>query len=272
MPTNFSKLISLYCVLFVLQFSFAQATDYSNLQAILIVGHQEDGTQSAIEDMDEIASVFEEHKIGVHKFYDNEAVWSEIIKVSPECNFLVYSGHGSTLGIDGKTGGICVEPNSVSTATILKELRLKENSLVLFKSVCRGAGSSASDNDDIGIKVAKERVTGYAYPFFEIGAVGYYANNFGSGVYNFLKDFLAGKTLKEAYVNSTSPWTTIEFEEPFPKDSTKSYSIASTPGGGTSTRTTYTNGVKKVEKVPTPKEYEIAYVGNTTFSIKDMPK
>ena len=149
---------------------------------------------------------------------------------------------------------------------------MKNNALVLFKSVCRGAGSSAGDNDDIGIKVAKERVTSYAYPFFEIGAAGYYANNFGNGVYNFLKDFLAGKTLKEAYVNSASTWTTIEFEEPFPNDSTKSFSIASTPGGGTSTRTTYTNGVKKVEKIPTPKEYEIAYVGSTTFSIQDMLK
>lgn len=45
--------------------------------------------------------------------------------------------------------------------------------------------------------------------------------------------------------------------------------------GGISTLTTYTNGVKKVKKVkkvPASKEYEIAYVGFSIFSIKDMLK
>lgn len=255
--------------LLIISMGFSQNDSVGNLKALLIVGHQEDNTESAIGGMDKIAELFVENGVAVYKFYDSEAIWDEIVKVSSGCSFLVYSGHGSNLGVNGKAGGICVEP-SVSTSKILESLRLKENSLVLFKSVCRGAGSSASDDDDIGIALAKERVMYYAYPFFEIGASGYYANNYQSGVYNFLVDFLSGTTLKQAYLKSTEAWTNVEFDEQFPKDTSKSYSIASSPGGGTSTRTTYTNGVKKVEKMKTPKEYEIAYVGRANFSIKDM--
>ena len=112
-----------------------------------------------------------------------------IIEVANKCKFFVYSGHGSTMGVNGNAGGICIN-SMVSSYELIKSLRLKENALVIFKSVCRGAGSSAGDNTDIGITEAKKRVTNYAYPFFEIGASAYYANNYGAGAYNFLEDFL----------------------------------------------------------------------------------
>jgi hypothetical protein len=248
---------------------FGQSNYSSNLKAILIVGHQEDGTRSAIESMDKIASLFLENGVTVYKFYDKQANWDEILNVAKSCSFFVYSGHGSTLGENGNVGGICIN-SMVSSAELMRNLRLKENALVLFKSVCNGAGSSAGDDLDIGIYEAKKRVSSYAYPFFEVGASAYYANNYGNGVYNFLNDFFSGISLKNAYVNSAKTWTDIEFEEAFSRDRTKSISIASSKGGGTATRTTYTNGVKRVEQIQNPKAYEIAYVGETGFSIRDM--
>lgn len=248
----------------------APAEDFDlNLQAVLIVGHIEDATKKAIDEMDKMASLLKKNRVKVHTFYDAKADWEGIKKVAPNCSFFIYSGHGSSMGLEGKTGGLCIK-STISTETMLKELRLRKNAMVLFQSVCRGAGSSAADDGDIGIKVAKERVSDYAQPFFKIGASAYYANNYGEGCYSFLENFLAGMALKKAFDLSASLWTTVEFEEPLEQDKSKNFSIASSKAGGMSTKTTYTNGVKKVTKVPTPKEYNIAYIGAAGFTIEKM--
>jgi hypothetical protein len=249
--------------------TFAQNPYSSGLKAILIVGDQQEGTSSAIAEMNELATLFNQNGIYVYRFYDNNTDWEKIVNVSRECSFFVYSGHGSNQGIGGAVGGLALN-EMISTNKLMSTLRLKNNALVLFKSVCNGAGSSAGDDEDIQITEAKNRVTNYSYPFFSVGASAYYANNFKKGVYNFLNDFLSGSNLKEAYINSTKTWTNIELDETFVKDSGKSISIASTNWGGSSTRTTYTNGVRKVETVPTPKQYDIAFVGSKNFSILNM--
>lgn len=266
----FKFIFTLLCMYLILANPAIGQSNYStNLKAILIVGHQEDGTQNAIAGMDKLANLFLENGVTVYKFYDKKANWDEILNVSKNCNFFVYSGHGSTMGENGNVGGICIN-SMVSSAELMRELRLKQNALVIFKSVCNGAGSSAGDDLDIGITEAKTRVTNYAYPFFEVGASAYYANNYGDGAYNFLNDFLSGVSLKNAYLNSTKIWTDIEFEEYFSRDRAKSISIASRKGGGIATRTSYINGVKKVEQIPSPKAYDIAFVGYTGFSIRNM--
>lgn len=247
----------------------AQDNLTEGLKAILIVGHQEDGTAIAISEMNKIAQLFESNNIKVYKFYDKKAKWEDIVKVSNECSFLVYSGHGTRLGENKNVGGLCVEP-TVSSSEIIAGMKLKKNALVVFKSVCNGAGSSASDDKDIGIAEAKKRVMHYANPFFKIGAAAYYANNYGNGAYNFISAFLKGESIQQGYTNSTKIWTTVEFEAKFPKDTSKNYSIASSKGGGTATKITYTNGVKKVEKVVNPKSYDIAYVGRPLFTIREM--
>ena len=245
--------------------TFGQQT-YPSLKAILIVGHQEDGTSSAINDMNTIAGVFEQHGIQVYKFYDAKANWSEIKSISQNCNFLVYSGHGSNLGENGEAGGLCINPR-ISTSQLLSELKLKPNSLIMFKSVCRGAGSSAGDDGDIGLSEALKRVTSYSNPFFKIGASAYYANNYGSGVSGFLKNFLSKQNLQNCFSISAQMWTEIECDKPFSKDSSKNIGIASSEGGGVSTVTSYHNGVKTVEQRATPKQYDIAYVGSPSFNI-----
>ncbi len=244
-------------------------TSLKGLEALLIVGPQQDGTKQAMEKMDKIALLFEEHGIKVHTFYDEGAKWNEIKKISPNCSFMVYAGHGTTSGFGGNYGGICID-STISTERLLNEFRLKENALVMFKSVCGGAGSSASDDDDIGIEEAKNRVSNYAFPFFKIGASAYYANNFDQGSYNFLKDFLSGVSIQEAYKTSTDLWTTIEFQEPFSEDKTKQFSIASTAAGGYSIRTTYWDDRKQIDTIPTTKGYKIAFVGNPEFDINQL--
>lgn len=238
-------------------------------EAILIVGQQEDGTKDAIARMDKIADFFKKKKVKVHQFYDGDANWNEIVQVSKNCSFLVYSGHGSNLGVDGNAGGLCLN-DQISSKELMEQLRLKENALVLFQSVCKGAGSSAGDTKDIGIEEAKNRVTHYAYPFFEVGASAYYANNYLDGVLDFLTDFFDGNTLGSIYNKSIGSRHKIELEEPFEKDPRKTISIMSTPGGGVATVTTYTNGVKSVKKIIEPKSYDMAYVGASDFSIKHM--
>ncbi len=246
---------------------FAQQSN--KFQAILIVGHQQDATQNAINKMDDIAKTFQENGVLVHKFYDNKANWNEIITVAKNCNFLVYSGHGSNMGVNGNVGGLCLN-TMVSTLELIKKLKLKPHSLVLFQSVCYGAGTSAGDEGDIGVEVAKKRVTNYSYPFFNTGAEGYYADNYQNGVSNFLKLFFKGATLKEAYTKSASKWSTIECDEDFPNYPGKFISVASGSGGGVVTRTTYVDGVKKVETYTSEKDYPMAAAGNATLSIGNM--
>ena len=141
----------------------------SNLEAVLVVGNTEESTKSAIEEMNSLALVFIKNGIKVTKFYDKNTNWESIKVAAKTASFFVYDGHGSTLGINGATGGLCLN-KFISTEQILADLRLKKNALVLFKSVCGGAGSSASDTKDIGIDEAAQRVTDYSYPFFSIGA------------------------------------------------------------------------------------------------------
>lgn len=253
-------------IVLLVMLSCAQMFAQTSLQAILIVGPQEDGTRGAENEMNTVAATFELNKIKVHKFYNLKADWDSIVKVAKNCSFFVYAGHGSTMGESGSTGGLCLT-TMVSTKKMLAELKLKKNAMIIFKSVCRGAGSSASDDKDIGISEAKKRVINYAEPFFKMGAAAYVAINYDQTVPDFLIDFFANKSLKDAFekvVRSTG--TEIEYDAALPTDLTKNVCISSDEGGGETTRITYTNGVKKVEKFISPKTYENAYVGNKLFN------
>ena len=239
------------------------------LEAVLIVGHQEDGTKAAIRKVDEIASFLEAKNVKVHKFYDKDTDWDKITAVTSNASILVYSGHGSVMGEGGVSGGLCLN-DMVSSKEMLETMRLKKNALVVFQSVCRGAGSSAGDDTDIGIAEAKKRVTNYSKPFFAIGAGCYYANNYHQGCLDFLKEVFAGKSAQNGFKATASFWTKIEFEEAYQYDESKLISIASSKANGKVTRTTYVNGVKKVEEVPAVKSYDIAYVASPAFSLKSV--
>lgn len=248
------------------------STKFAQLKAVLIVGHQEDGTKEAIEKMEKIALFLKKKKVTVLSFYDQKADWTKIKEASKGAHFFIYSGHGSTLGENGCAGGLCVN-SMISSKTVTEELKLATNAIVIFKSVCRGAGSSAGDDGDIGMKEAEKRVSDYSKPFFKTGAAAYFANNLGSGVENFLKAFFEGKDIHACFEASLGWGTEKELDKAYSNDATKQICIASTDwGGGTVTRTTYTNGVKKVEQIPASKDYSAAYVAHKKFSILDVLK
>jgi len=262
-------------------FSKAQTSyDYSTLKAVLVVGHQEEGTPSAVVAMNKIADFLEIKGVKVFRFYDDKADWDSIKAASKNANIFIYSGHGSTLGEGGKTGGLILKTR-VSSKDIKDGLKLSSNSVILFKSVCGGAGSSAGDNRDIGINLAEYRVSNYSKPFFDIGASCYYASNGGDDCLTFLKDFFYGKTAKECFEISAR-WHKIEILKQYKYDKSKQISIASWEPEGFATLISYdiktvrvgteisSDTIKTVKKVPAYKSYGIAYVANPDFSVKDM--
>ena len=247
--------------------SFSQA---DQLRAVIIVGDQQDGTINAIEDMENIHTFFKSKDVIVKTFYHPKTSWKDIISASKDASFFVYRGHGMSWP-DGKYGGLDLD-EAISSEDIMNDLKLKANAIVIFKSVCGGAGSSASDDGDIGIKKALERVSDYSRPFLNIGASAYYADNFGNGCLSFLNDFFEGKTMKECFDNSIGWSVKLEIDQNYRYDRSKSIGVASCDWGGTVTKTSYINGVKSVREVPATKDYDIAYVANPIYSISTILK
>lgn len=240
------------------------------LEAVLVVGNTEESTKTAIREMDSLALIFTYNKVKVSKFYDKNTNWEAIKAASKTASFFVYAGHGSNLGINGATGGLCLK-EFIYTKQILEEFQLKKNALVLFKSVCGGAGSSASDLKDIGIKEAVQRVTDYAQPFFSVGASCYYADNYEGGVDLFVSEFLKGNCIADCYKSTIGyGFVNPEYCKPFSLDTKKQIYVSSSKGQGIVTVTRCENGKKRVSKIPAFKEYDIALVGNPNFSIKDL--
>ena len=243
----------------------------SRIKAILVVGPVEESTSAFIEETEEIASYLRGLGVQVKVFYDPAAKWNDIVRESAGAHIFFYSGHGSKMGVQGKAGGLCLSDGGmVSSATIIRDLTLHKNALVLFAKVCMGAGSSAGDDSDIGVAEAVERVSNYALPFVRIGAAGYYANNYYHSMLPFLRGFFNKKNLKQVYSETASRYSHIETFEKFSYSPRLEVSVASCDHEGFSTRTTYTNGVKRVEQVPLFKNYDVAYVGIPGFTVLDF--
>jgi len=256
------------CILLsILNISYSQA---DKLKAVIIVGDLQDRTVSAIKEMEEIHSFFKSKNMIVKTFYHPKTSWKEIISASKDASIFVYCGHGISW-TGGKYGGLDLD-RAISSEDILNDLKLKDNAIVIFQSVCGGAGSSASDDGDIGIKKALERVSDYSMPFLKIGASAYFSDNFRNGCLSFLNNFFEGKTIKECFDNSLGWSAKLETEQNYKYDARKKIGIASSDCGGTVTRTSYINGVKTVSEVPSTKDYDIAYVANPRFSMSILKK
>ena len=259
-----------YLLCILLSLPIISYSQVDQLRAVIIVGDQQDGTMNAIEDMENIHTFFKSKNVIVKTFYHPKTSWKDIVKASKDASFFVYSGHGMSWP-DGKYGGLDLN-EAISSEDIVNDLKLRSNAIVIFKSVCGGAGSSASDDGDIGIKKAIERVSDYSRPFLNIGASAYYANNFGEGCLSFLNDFFEGKTMKECFDNSIVWSAKLEIDQNYKYDKSKSIGVASSDWGGTVTKTSYINGVKSVREVPATKDYDIAYVANSIYNISILKK
>jgi hypothetical protein len=267
---NLIRLFSSAAFVIFLNFpSFGEAIAAEQKHALLIVGHQETLTASAIVEMEKTAFLFRQHGVVVHRFYDEQALWEDIIQIAPQCHFFVYCGHGSLLGDGYGAGGLNID-QSVSSAKIREEMNLAEDALVVFQSVCYGAGSSATDNDDIGQEEARNRVSCYAAPFIDIGASSYFAINRVGGSREFIGFLLEGKTLEQAFTDCRRQHHTVEFSTQWTHNPGKSFSIASTPAGGVSTRSSYYGGkLWKTETIPGRKTYNIACIGPMNMTLRE---
>lgn len=252
--------------------SWGQSSDSNQkLKALLIVGPLGSGTTKAMEEMNQLAFLLTEHGVAVEKLYHKKAKWKDIVKYAPDCDFFIYSGHGSNMGTKGKAGGLCLSDREmIPTEQIMKELQLKPNALVIMKSVCRAAGSSANEPRDIGILTAKERVEHYAYPFMELGAGAYYADNYSDGAYTFLEMFLSGEEVLNCYRISAQRYAYIEFESTFPRNQDFTFSISSSGGVHEMERSNQQTHGRYVQQHVPPKSYDIAFVGPATFSLSFM--
>lgn len=258
-------------VTLIISGSLNSQTNTPTLKAILIVGSSEDDNESNIEEMNKIADFLVANKVMVHRFYDKKADWEMIKIAAVNANFFMYSGHGSTLGENGSSGGLCIN-SLVNSEQIVSELKLSKNCIVLFNSVCRGAGSSASDTGDIGLVEATKRVTDYSKPFFQIGVSAYYANNFSNGTLDFLKYFFSGKSLKVCFETTLKNWSKIELVKQYEFDKSKQIGISSFESDSSMNVTTFINGEKTVKEIQIPKAYNIAFVGDPNFTITEMFK
>lgn len=264
---------TLFVLAFIVQCSaFSQPSHGGQkLKATLIVGPLESRTKTAIAEMDEIAELLLKNGIAVERFYHKKAKWSAILKSASESDFFIYSGHGSNMGVKGRAGGLCLSDREmISTSRIMSELKLKPNSMVIMKSVCNAAGSSAGDPRDIGINTAKNRVEHYAYPFLELGAAVYYADNYLDGAYTFLELFLAGESVINCYRHTATRVTHIEFESEFPRNQDLVFSISSSGGAHEVERSNQQTQGRYVQQHVPPKSYDIALVGLGTFSMSFM--
>jgi hypothetical protein len=248
------------------------ASDSEKLKALLVVGHKEETTQRAINNMEEIAELLHNHGIETYKFYDSKAKWSDIIKVAPECSFFIFAGHGYV----GSDNSSMISLTSFVTGNmIIKDLKLKHNSIAIMQSVCYAAGSSASDNKDIGVKEAVRRVSIFSDVFFKTGASVYYAINVERGTYNFIKHVLSNNTMEDAFNEATFKLREyfqfkIECSNEFKTDSNKIISLLSSPGGNVATRTTKSSSGTKTEKFVSSKGYDVAFVASPSFKLFDI--
>jgi hypothetical protein len=244
------------------------------LKAIIIVGPvSKEYDIYSINNQKKNAAYLRSIGIEVIEFYPPNDKWESIVKSCEGAHILIYSGHGSNQGINYDAGGICLTEGIYHAQDILNEFKLHKNSLILFNSVCRAAGSSASDNGDIGKNEALKRVAEYAYPFYKLYAGGYYANNYGDCLIPFLSSFLKNEKIKGIYTKEASVWNKIEVFKKFQYDQNYEISVSSRPGTGEMyERISYTNDVKKVEKVRDSKSYDVAYVGKPNFTVVDLFK
>ena len=256
-------------ILFTLALLISFASFGQQLKAILMLGDEDliSNKQDDVEYMEEIRIFLQKNNVLVKTFYNN-FIWQDVVKEAENTSIFIYQGHG----IDWKEkgyGGFDLK-KKVSSEDISRDLKLKSNSIILFQSVCGGAGSSAGDNLDIGLKEAKNRIVSYSSPFFKTGAEAYFSINTVGGVMDFLQDFFLNKSVRQIFNNSITTFYDKEIEEVLVMD--KYIGIASSNWVGTVTQTSWANGKKTIKEVPSVKSYDIAYVSNPNYSINSLIK
>lgn len=267
------RVVLLVLILWVVPIK-SQKTTTIPKEAVCIIGSHSIYAESSLQQMENIATLLESKNYKVHRFYDPNNEWEAIKKAAINASIFIYRGHGTHLGIDGGFGGIVVD-QFVSGKEISTDLTFNLSPLVIFVSACGGAGSSAGDEQDIGVEEAKTRVLGSALPFLLAGAQGYYANNYEDGAYEFLEQWTNQITLEACYMNSIYEWCMVRTNESVEDEripNSFNIAISSSPDNSVHTLSTTTNGKTTTKKINRKFAYSIAFLGNPQLTIAQTLK
>lgn len=238
------------------------------IKAVIVVGNDGD---DFIKEEKAVANFLKELGVSVVELYTPNCKWADVKMASENANIFIYAGHGITYG-EEKQGTLYLNEGIIEGPSLVEGLKLHKNALVLFNHACSSAGSSAADDKDIGINEATKRVEDYAKPFVKLGAACYYANNYNDYIIPLLTNFFNGEKIKDIYNKNANTWTKVENRKTYGFNKKYELAVASKPGEGTFTRTSYVNGKKKTETLKSFKSYDVAYVGIPTFTVYDMFK
>ena len=239
------------------------------IKAVIVVGNDGD---DFIKEEKAVANFLKELGVSVVELYTPNCKWADVEMASEDANIFVYAGHGITYG-EEKQGTLYLNEGIIEGPSLVEGLKLHKNALVLFNHVCSSAGSSAADNDDVGIGEATKRVEDYAKPFVKIGAAGYYASNYCDYIIPMLTKFFNGQHIKYIYDNTNAEnFMKVEKRKVYRYNNDYETALTSRPGNGYITKTRYINGKKKAEQIKAFKMYDVAYVGVPTFTLHDLFK
>ncbi len=196
-----------------------QALGVTPLKAVLIVGSINGANSSWTihekANMDLAAQELQANGVAVYKFYAPNDNWNQIKAAAQGAHFLFYRGHGVYWSDMPSpiVGGFSLSNDVfISSDKIRSELHLAPNAIVMLWG-CFVAGSADSiDPSPISSAEARRRVAQYSDPFFDIGAVGYYATWLDDAFQMAVRYLFQGKTLGEAYqaYNDSTNHSTIE--------------------------------------------------------------
>jgi hypothetical protein len=243
-------------------------TQKVKLHALLVFGTECD-MQYAEEARKRINQMFKSFGVVVHEAKN----WKEAIQISPKCHFFFYHGHGVYDHGTKSYGGLLFY-DFIKPEDIVNQMVLKPNSVIIFDGVCGGAGSSASDESDIGFKEAKKRVLSTSSSYFSIGSSAYFASN--KGFYKFLEDFFAGKTIGQIQKEHIEIYKDIGVDTVLREDidGRKMFLFSDKPSSNFCTviETTYVNNkpITKTRKIPDHRSYDYTILGKENFKISDL--
>jgi len=249
-----NRSILFFALFYAVSISAQKVPALNQKTAVLVVGKAVGAY--AVDELNGLNDLFVAHGIFVYKYYYPNADWAAIQKTAQNCSFFVYSGHGySNGGFNGGFGGMYAN-DFVKAEEFTQAIHFKQHPLIIIQCSCGASGGSAGDKGDIGFEVAKKRVLDTALPYFISGAGAYFATNWFGGSKEFLIEFLKGKTLEVASVE-TLDWVIDQ-------------KITRTINSSTvlNEKVIYLGIANRGSE----KSYSLAYVGDANFALTNIGK
>jgi hypothetical protein len=233
-----------------------------NIKVVIVVGPVEEMTDEFINQQKKLSGLLKSIGIQVKEIYPPND-WKTLVHEAEGANLFIYSGHGSKFGKNNVAGGICLSDGIWNPDQLKADLQLSKNALILFNHVCGGAGSSASDKNDIGINEAIKRVSDYSKPFFEIGAKAYYANNYNYSLISFIKSFLNGNCIQDIHNSEANLFNYKSKSKTYKYNNEMEIAVGSRVFNANNS-----SGSKTTETERKTVDYNISYVGPPYFNLE----